>query len=64
MGASKGKVANPEPVVTPAVARSIEGDTSANQQTQAEARQRMRGIRSTYAQFASTEAKGGASKLG
>lgn len=63
MGASKAKTATPEPVVTPAVARSIQGDTQNAQANQAEARQRMRGIRSTYARFASTEGNGN-NKLG
>lgn len=59
-----------EEVVTPAVARSIVGDTQSAVRNQTEQRARLRGIRSTYSRFTSNNSggiggmNGSASKLG
>lgn len=56
MGGSKGSttVMKAEETVTPAVARSVAHDTKSAQASLAEARSRLRGIRSTYSRFAGT----------
>lgn len=74
MGSSGGggttQVVQAEEVVTPAVAKSVERDTESAQAAQAERRNRLRGIRSTYSRFAAqgggqaAGATGSASKLG
>lgn len=54
MGSSRGssQVVRAEEVITPAVGRSISKDTASAEASQREARERMRGIRSTYSRFA------------
>ena len=71
MGKGGGGVVTATPVVaetpvTPAVARSVDSATKEAQGNQAEARSRLRGIRSTYSRFASDAgaANGTRDKLG
>jgi len=49
--ASKASALIAEQTVTPAVGRSIAADTETAQSDQADARSRLRGIRSTYSRF-------------
>lgn len=58
------KVVQAEETVTPAVAQTIAADTESAQAAQRDARSRMRGIRSTYARFASEAQGAPSSKLG
>ncbi len=61
------KTAVAEMPVTPAVARDVAAQTTEAQNTQADARARMRGIRSTYNRFAESAqsgANGTAKRLG
>ncbi len=62
----KTEVVKAEEAVTPAVARDVAANTSEAQTLQADARSRLRGIRSTYNRFAQqTDAANGAkAKLG
>ena len=65
---SSGAVVMPtqdlEPVVTPAVAQSIAQDTQSAQDAQLKARQRMRGVSSTYLRGVEQQSAGGKTKLG
>lgn len=58
-------VAAEEPV-TPAVARAVDTDTANAQESQAERRSRLRGIRSTYSRYAAENGaqNGSKAKLG
>lgn len=56
--------AEQEPIVTPAVARSIAADTESAQIIQAQERERLRGISNTYRRNSSTSQNEGNSTLG
>ena len=56
--------AEQEPIVTPAVARSIAADTQSAQIIQAQERERLRGISHTYRRYSSTSQNEGNSTLG
>jgi hypothetical protein len=56
--------AEQEPIVTPAVARSIAADTESAQIIQAQERERLRGISNTCRRYSSTSQNEGNSTLG
>lgn len=67
-GGYSTNVVQAEETVTPAVAKSVSQDVSNATESQAQARQKMRGIRSTYANrtssSSSSNSTGSANKLG
>lgn len=67
-GGSSGSIRTPavaaETPAVPAVARDVSKTTEEAQSDASEKRARLRGVRSTYARFASDKANGTASKLG
>lgn len=67
-GGYSTQVVEAEEVITPAVAKSVSQDVSNATESQAQARQKMRGIRSTYANrtssSSSSNSTGAADKLG